>query len=910
VKIEEERPDKELKDSDNSGAICHSNNNQYPVIWLPSGNTEEKENGRLYELPPHLLNGWVPVGGKREEDAKQQGQNDRKEKQFQWPMVWMPAAYDEPKQKTNELKEKGENSKITEETPSPKIKIIPVSWFGDQKPAANSGSRDHSETSAVESQPTTAEHRDGDGDGVAGEGHHKTTPVVPRRVNDERELGRANHKTIPVLPEKETDEKKVVTYRTIPVMTQEESDEKKSAATEQKEEKKASSAEKEGQNGRGNHTTSTTAKHSKLPPVCLRLDPLPRKKSGNGSSRSPSPPTRKDADKSKEDMDEAQSQNLEPKQSDTKQKKENSPEEFKKGMGFSNGTVPAASANSQEEEVPTSDDHQKVQASSTSFHAQENAGADIEGGGTQENAGAETLKGGEKSTDRGSKKFRAKFSEADAAVRIQSAYRGYDVRRWQPLDKLRKIRGVHEQMQDTRTQLQSLEASSMKPTEKEQVAIGEAIMNLLLKLDTIQGLRPCVRDARKSVARELICLQEKLDSLCKQPSGEFNNTNEDERLDRAESVIHTAAPTAEASDNEEKAIRPSEAKEKSPVNSMELCDAIPSEVSMEMQKDTYPSELKNQKEQPCTRTMEVPHEEGKAAEQIGFQGVSSTDLMRAASLPEHPLDNHERQMKESLPEHPHDNHEHQMKESNADSLETNKERKIVVTDERQEMPLVESTGPLHDAAPTVVSSGQENYMASTERSFHAEESNSGFSPAVTRDIKATTATESLDNELAADNDGSVEDQTREAVGVEGPEQKHDVSPVEEAPNVILEDAEAHKHDPTTAADLVTCPEETKNMNMQEQVADSTQDSTKEPDGTPEVSMHDIEPAASEDPTQVALLEPTSESDSVPEQTVLEESNSAMQSELSDKENVPHVDQNNEVLEPTGGELDVQENNIM
>jgi hypothetical protein len=46
--------------------------------------------------------------------------------------------------------------------------------------------------------------------------------------------------------------------------------------------------------------------------------------------------------------------------------------------------------------------------------------------------------------------------------------------------------------------------------------------------------------------------------------------------------------------------------------------------------------------------------------------------MRAASLPEHPLDNHERQMKESLPEHPHDNHEHQMKESNADSLETNK----------------------------------------------------------------------------------------------------------------------------------------------------------------------------------------------------------------------------------------------
>ncbi|XVF73095.1 hypothetical protein PTKIN_Ptkin12aG0173700 [Pterospermum kingtungense] len=39
------------------------------------------------------------------------------------------------------------------------------------------------------------------------------------------------------------------------------------------------------------------------------------------------------------------------------------------------------------------------------------------------------------------------------------------------------------------------------------------IMNLLLKLDTIQGLHSSVRDARKSLVRELMALQEKLDSL-------------------------------------------------------------------------------------------------------------------------------------------------------------------------------------------------------------------------------------------------------------------------------------------------------------------------------------------------------------------------------------------------------------
>jgi hypothetical protein len=67
-----------------------------------------------------------------------------------------------------------------------------------------------------------------------------------------------------------------------------------------------------------------------------------------------------------------------------------------------------------------------------------------------------------------------------------------------------------------------------------------------------QGLHPNVREARKSVARELICLQEKLDTLCKAPFGDLDhtNSNDDGESERTKSIIQTAAPTVttEASD--------------------------------------------------------------------------------------------------------------------------------------------------------------------------------------------------------------------------------------------------------------------------------------------------------------------------------------------------------------------------
>ncbi|KAG2657584.1 hypothetical protein PVAP13_1KG507400 [Panicum virgatum] len=928
VKIEEERPDVKLesehKDADSSSIIRHPNN-QYPSIWLPPGNIECQENGKSYELAPQLLNGWAPMNRKMAGDVKKQEQDNQllngwapvsskrtgnvthqeqdnqKEKQFHWPIVWVPAGYDEPKQKAKELK-MGEAPNNSEEAPqSPKIKFIPLSWFEngrhDQKSSSRDESGDHGDRSAVKNQPAVTEHRDGM--------TYKTTPVGPKTVNDEKKPLRENYKTIPVVPENEIDEKKATTYRTIPVMR--ESDEKQTGMSEKKESKKASNADKLEENGKTKHSESSIAKHSKLPPVCLRVDPFPRKKSGNGSSRSPSPPTRKDGDKAKKDLKQAQGQNLESKQSDTRhitvsEVKEKSPNEMKKGMVSNNETVQAPSLeHSREEEVPTSKDDQKVQAGSSTIGTPESAGTkSLRAGDVQENADAESFKGCEKSKNEDetvieseiakddARTWGANLSEPDAAVRIQSAYRGYDVRRWQPLDKLRKIRNVHEQMQGVKKQLQCLEDSCKKPTDKEQVAISENIMNLLLKLDTIQGLHPSVREARKSAARELVCLQEKLDCLCKQPSGELNHTNSDEeKSERAGNIVPTVAPTitTEACDIEEQAVELGKLEEPSSVDSMEPCDEVPSGIPMEVEQDADANEQKNEKEESCSTTMEEANE----------KVPSSTHMLSDAGLPEHPTDNQE----------------HEVEESNAVSVEQVTEEKPAVEDEGQEAPLLaNSTEQLHDAASAEDSSRLKQCTASTEQSLHAE-SNTGLFSASTEDINATAAVASLESGVATEKDGSVDDQVHGTAAVEIMELKHDASPAEDqkrelsCPIVHLEDSSVSlqdegQYDPSPADSIMSNTEdqseEATDISIQEQAVDTMQDLMEEPDGIPEASMNNIECSASADadkPDQPALVEPILKPDSDPEQTVVDESDDPVQCGVSHKDEPPHEDQKTE-----------------
>lgn len=109
---------------------------------------------------------------------------------------------------------------------------------------------------------------------------------------------------------------------------------------------------------------------------------------------------------------------------------------------------------------------------------------------------------------------RKNLSEAEATVIIQSAYHGFEVKKWEPLKKLKQIAEVKEHAAQIRSRIESLESSfDIRSDDKQKLIIGETIMSLLLKLDTIQGLHPTFRNFRKSVAKELVSLQEKLDSL-------------------------------------------------------------------------------------------------------------------------------------------------------------------------------------------------------------------------------------------------------------------------------------------------------------------------------------------------------------------------------------------------------------
>ncbi|KAM3262817.1 hypothetical protein ACQJBY_053127 [Aegilops geniculata] len=818
VKIEEHMPevkdDSKQKVGDNTSSIIRNPNYQYPVTWLPSGDMKDiKGGGRSFEFPPHLFSKWFPQSGERAEVVKPADDN-QKTKQLQWPMVWMPPGYGvetkpEAKKEPKEIEQSPESTQ--EDPPSPKIKIIPLSWFGndshDQKPAARDGSGEQNGRSSAANQAAGTERRHD----TTADGNCKTIPVVPEKpssgnkpaisVVPEKPNSGNEPATISVVPEKHDVEKKVHTCRTIPVMPQKESDEKKSYMAGNKEEKKAIMVQKEGGNKKSNNVESSKAKPSKLPPVCLRVDPLPKKKSGNTSSRSSNQATQKVCEKVK-DVKEAQAKNQEPKISDHKKEgnvpvKEKSSDEIAKSTGPRNVTVLDASVkHAQEEQVSTSVTDQKVQPT-VSAEAQENVSVKSLQEECDKNKKEDEMKvQGE--TSNLSREI--KLSEPDAAVRIQSAYRGYHVRRWQPLEKLRKIKNVHMQMQDVEKQLQALEASSKEPTEKEHIAINETIMNLLLNLDTIQNLHPVVREARKSVARQLVCLQEKLDSLCKKLPAEPNHPKSEE-----------ASPTGV--DGEQLAAS---------VNSKEpMYDDVSSEVSMKFNEDGDSTEQKHQTEEPSTAKEEV-QDEGKAAAAGECQGVPPTDVMHDAALSGLVTEK-----------------QYEMEEPGVLREECTEEEKAAEKGaEKGEESSTHHVEPLH--------------CTPDEQNCHTEESDQGVSPTTADDGTTAMTAACTDSEVAVEKESLVEGggQVQESASVGSSCLKYDDAPAEDrckeasAPFLHLEDssvssevADPHGNDAPLAADsVITNPgdrqEESFDADMQKEVADTMVDSDKEPNGTP------------------------------------------------------------------------------
>ena len=100
-----------------------------------------------------------------------------------------------------------------------------------------------------------------------------------------------------------------------------------------------------------------------------------------------------------------------------------------------------------------------------------------------------------------------------AATRIQSAFRGYCVRKFTPLKHLRTIHKVQEELKElVRKMIEMEQFEKLCNDAQERLKWTEGVMALLLRLDSIQGAHPDVREVRKSVAKELIHLQEILDS--------------------------------------------------------------------------------------------------------------------------------------------------------------------------------------------------------------------------------------------------------------------------------------------------------------------------------------------------------------------------------------------------------------
>ncbi|VVB13865.1 unnamed protein product [Arabis nemorensis] len=225
-------------------------------------------------------------------------------------------------------------------------------------------------------------------------------------------------------------------------------------------------------------------KASRLPPVCLRVDPLPKRK--HSGAKSLNSPRRKEQPLKAEET------------------KVISPLSSKKAE-----TKSAHEACDVKCEEPNKEKMSEEPVNSTGTEKESvESNSNLQGG-----ANWEIVKSCETKENR-EKPAKKTFTEEEAARFIQSRYRGYDVRRWEPIKKLKEIATVREQMGDIKKRIQALDVSTdQRIEEKETVILGEMVMNLLLKLDSVQGLHPGIRDHRKSLVRELSDIQEKLDSM-------------------------------------------------------------------------------------------------------------------------------------------------------------------------------------------------------------------------------------------------------------------------------------------------------------------------------------------------------------------------------------------------------------
>lgn len=100
-------------------------------------------------------------------------------------------------------------------------------------------------------------------------------------------------------------------------------------------------------------------------------------------------------------------------------------------------------------------------------------------------------------------------SAAAAAARIQSGYRSYKIR-----GLYKTISSVNRKANRVQSVIQRQETvDAIRSDEKERLRMNETLMSLLLKLDSVPGLDPTIREARRKVSRQIVGMQEILDSI-------------------------------------------------------------------------------------------------------------------------------------------------------------------------------------------------------------------------------------------------------------------------------------------------------------------------------------------------------------------------------------------------------------
>lgn len=116
------------------------------------------------------------------------------------------------------------------------------------------------------------------------------------------------------------------------------------------------------------------------------------------------------------------------------------------------------------------------------------------------------------------------MSETAAAVKIQKVCRGYLSRK-----SLRTILEIGRAVGEVeRTVSGSGFSASVQEDPKERLRVSEALMGLLLRLDSVRGFDVGVRNCRKEVIKKAIRLQESVDSMASSSGGD-DNTGFDEK---------------------------------------------------------------------------------------------------------------------------------------------------------------------------------------------------------------------------------------------------------------------------------------------------------------------------------------------------------------------------------------------